>query len=116
MEENNQNSFPTKETGTSVLSPAPNQSITPNQSISAPKPELKNETVRSDFSVKKWGLLGIVIAFLNPVFAGLVLGLVFLTEPKFKKIGVAVVIISIIWGAVSYFVADKYWTVIFRGF
>jgi len=36
-------------------------------------------------SRKKWLWLGIVVAIINPVFAGLILGLAFLTEPEMKK-------------------------------
>ncbi len=49
-------------------------------------------------SKKKLFWVSIVIAFLNPVFSGLILGIAFLTEPEMKKEGKIILTISIIWG------------------
>jgi len=56
-------------------------------------------------SRKKWLWLGIVVAIINPVFAGLILGLAFLTEPEMKKEAKIILAVAIIWGAIySYLV------------
>jgi len=110
MEENNQNNLPEKKTENSVSYPFL------NQLISEQKQELEKETEKNDFPVKKLGWAGIFIAVLNPVFAGLILGALFLTEPKLRRFGVATAAISIIWGAISYFLLQKYWNVSFSGF
>jgi hypothetical protein len=60
-------------------------------------------------SRKKWLWLGISIALLNPVFAGLILGAVYLSEPELKKEGRIVAAIAILWGAVLlYFVRQSF--------
>ncbi len=57
-------------------------------------------------SRKKWLWLGIVVAIINPVFAGLILGLAFLTEPEMKKEAKIILAVAIIWGAIySYLVS-----------
>lgn len=52
-------------------------------------------------SRKKWLWIGIVIALLNPVFSGLIFGLAFLTEPRFKKEGKIILSVAIVWGIIS---------------
>lgn len=55
-------------------------------------------------SRKKWLWLGIVIALLNPILSGLVLGVVFWTEPELKREAKIVLAVAIIWGlAAIYF-------------
>ena len=48
-------------------------------------------------SKKKWFIIGIVIAILNPIFSGLVISFAFLTEPKLRREGKIILIISLIW-------------------
>jgi len=56
-------------------------------------------------SRKKWLYLGIVIAIVNPVFAGLILGLALLSEPEMKKEAKIILGVAIIWGIIySYLV------------
>jgi len=65
----------------------------------------KNEEIIFISSRKKWLWLGIFVALLNPVFAGLLLGAVYLSEPELKKEGRIIAAISILWGAaLLYFV------------
>jgi len=52
-------------------------------------------------SRKKWLWLGIIIALLNPIFSGLLIGLAFWTEPELKKEAKIVLVIAILWGAVA---------------
>ena len=51
-------------------------------------------------SRRKWLWLGIVVALVNPVFAGLIMGAVYLSEPELKSAGKIVAAIAILWGAV----------------
>lgn len=107
MEENNQNASFQKEAENTAPAPAPETII-----IETPQ-SLEKET--GGFSLKKWGTAGILIAVLNPVFAGLIFGAILLTEPKMRKLGAIVALVSIVWGAISYFLLDKYWSVNFLG-
>ena len=108
MEETNQNNFSEGE------AKPPQGDFDQPFPVSPAVPEANPPSV--DFSAKKWGGAGIFIAIVNPVFAGLILGALFLTEPKLRRFGVAVAAISIIWGAISYFLLQKYWSVSFSGF
>ena len=40
----------------------------------------------------------VVIAILNPVFSGLILGLVMLSEPELRKEGRIITSFSVVWG------------------
>ncbi len=51
-------------------------------------------------SKKKWLILGIIIAILNPIFSGLIISFAFLTEPKLKREGKILLIISFVWAIV----------------
>lgn len=56
-------------------------------------------------SRKKWFWLGVVIALINPIFSGLILGIAFLTEPEMKKEGKIILILAILWGLVSLYLS-----------
>lgn len=49
----------------------------------------------------KFFLWAVIIAALNPIFSGLVLGLVMLTEPELKREGRIVTLFSLAWGALA---------------
>ncbi len=51
-------------------------------------------------SKKKWFILGIVIAILNPIFSGLIISYAFLTEPELRKEGKIILIISFVWSII----------------
>ena len=51
-------------------------------------------------SKRKWFIVGIVIALLNPIFSGLVIAYAFLTEPKLRKEGKIILIISFVWAII----------------
>lgn len=51
-------------------------------------------------SKKKWFIVGIIIAILNPIFSGLVISYAFLTEPKLRKEGKIILIISFVWAII----------------
>lgn len=57
---------------------------------------------------KKWFYTGLIIAILNPIFSGLVLGAMYLTEPGLKKYGRIILPIAVIWGAAAFWFSSKY--------
>ena len=57
-------------------------------------------------SKKKWFIVGIIIAILNPIFSGLVISYVFLTEPKLRREGKIILIISFIWAIILAYLID----------
>ncbi len=57
-------------------------------------------------SKKKWFIVGIIIALLNPIFSGLVISFGFLTEPKFRKEGKIILVISFLWAIALAYIID----------
>lgn len=57
-------------------------------------------------SKRKLFIAGIIIAILNPIFSGLIMSFVFLTEPKLKKEGKILLLISFVWAIVLAFLMD----------
>ena len=51
-------------------------------------------------SKKKFFIMGIIIAILNPIFSGLVISFVFLTEPNLRKEGKIILVISFVWAII----------------
>lgn len=62
-------------------------------------------------SKRKWLWLGILVAAVNPVFAGLIMGAVYLSEPELRKEGMLVASIAIIWGAFLFYLASRNLTI-----
>ena len=58
-------------------------------------------------SRRKWLWLGILVAAINPIFAGLIMGAVYLSEPELRKEGFIVSAIAILWGAVLFYFVNK---------
>jgi len=75
----------------------------------------KNEEIIFISSRKKWLWLGIFVALFNPVFAGLILGAVYLSEPELKKEGRIVAMVAILWGAVLFYFVRQNFAVNFLG-
>jgi len=75
----------------------------------------KKEEIIFISSRKKWLWLGIFIALLNPVFAGLILGAVYLSEPELKKEGQIVATVAILWGAVLFYFVRQNFSANFLG-
>ncbi len=50
----------------------------------------------------------VIIAVLNPIFSGLILGLVMLTEPELKREGRVVTFFSIAWGIIVLMLVAKF--------
>lgn len=65
----------------------------------------KKDTIEVS-SKKKWFIIGIIIAVLNPIFSGLVMAFGFLTEPKLRKEGKIILIISFIWAIILAYIID----------
>ena len=61
-------------------------------------------------SKRKWFIMGIVIAILNPIFSGLVMSYAFLTEPKLRKEGKILLIISFGWAVVLAYLIEWFKT------
>jgi len=58
-------------------------------------------------SKKKWFIVGIVIALLNPIFSGLVIAYAFLTESKLRKEGKIILIISFAWALILAYLIER---------
>ena len=48
----------------------------------------------------KFFFTAVIIAVLNPIFSGLIIGLVMLTEPGLKREGRIVTLFSVVWGII----------------
>ena len=61
-------------------------------------------------SVKKnrWFYGGLLVAVLNPILSGVVVSVLMILEPGFKKEGRIILAFSIIWGAVALLLTAKY--------
>jgi len=57
-------------------------------------------------SKKKWFIIGIIIAILNPIFSGLVISFAFLTEPKLRKEGKILLVISFVWAIIMAYLIE----------
>lgn len=57
-------------------------------------------------SKRKWFIIGIIIALLNPIFSGLVVSFGFLTEPKLRKEGKIILVISFIWAIILAYIIE----------
>ena len=62
---------------------------------------------QADFS-KKWLWVGVVISVPNPIFSGVILGSLYLTEPGLKKYGRVILAAAVVWGVVSFWLARKF--------
>lgn len=51
-------------------------------------------------SKRKWFIIAIIIAVLNPIFSGLVIAFAFLTEPELRKQGKILLVISFLWAII----------------
>ncbi|MFZ5559415.1 MAG: hypothetical protein ACOZAL_01315 [Patescibacteria group bacterium] len=51
-------------------------------------------------SKRKWFIMGIIIAILNPIFSGLIISYAFLTEPKLRKEGKIILVVSFVWAII----------------
>jgi len=56
----------------------------------------------------RWFYWALAVAILNPIFAGLIMGMMFLREPEMKREGAIVMTFSLIWGTIALMLAAKY--------
>ncbi|MEK9147834.1 MAG: hypothetical protein AAB650_00170 [Patescibacteria group bacterium] len=63
---------------------------------------------RAAINKSRFLLWATIIAILNPVFSGLILGLVMLSEPDLKKEGRIVTIFSLAWGIIAMLLVAKF--------
>lgn len=59
-------------------------------------------------SKNRFFLIVAIIAILNPIFPGLLLGLAMLFHPELRREGVAVTVFSIIWGAIALTLVSRF--------
>ena len=57
-------------------------------------------------SKKKWFIIGIIIAILNPIFSGLIMSFAFLTEPELRKQGKILLVISFVWAIIMAYLIE----------
>lgn len=57
-------------------------------------------------SKKKWFIIGIIIAILNPIFSGLVMSFAFLTEKNLRKEGKILLVISVVWAIIMAYLIE----------
>lgn len=62
----------------------------------------------TDQSKLKWLVIGLLIALLNPVFSGLILGIAYLSEPRLKREGWIVLVFSLIWATIVFVFARRF--------
>lgn len=65
----------------------------------------KKDTINIS-SKKKWFIVGIIIAILNPIFSGLIIAFGFLTEPKLRREGKIILIISFLWSIILAYIIE----------
>ena len=53
-------------------------------------------------------LWAVIITILNPMFSGLILGLVMLSEPELKKEGRIITSFSVVWGIMVLFLLARF--------
>lgn len=58
-------------------------------------------------SKKNWFYVGLIIAVLNPIFAGLIVGVFFLTEKDLKREGKIILLAAIIFGFIHTYAVQK---------
>lgn len=56
---------------------------------------------RASVRKNRFFFLAVIIAILNPVFSGLILGFFMLSESDFKKEGRIVILFSVVWGIIA---------------
>ncbi|MBI4132376.1 MAG: hypothetical protein HY474_01955 [Candidatus Sungbacteria bacterium] len=63
---------------------------------------------RASIAKNKLFLAAVVIALLNPIFSGLIIGLVMFTESELKREGRIVTAFAIIWGILALALLAKF--------
>lgn len=63
---------------------------------------------KASIAKNKFFLMAIIIAILNPVFSGLILGFLMLSEPDLKREGRVVLLFSVAWSAIALLLFAKF--------
>lgn len=63
---------------------------------------------RASIRKNRFFFWAVIIAVLNPVFSGLILGLLMLSEPELRKEGRIVTLFSIAWGIIALLLMLKF--------
>ncbi len=63
---------------------------------------------KASIGKNKFFLMAIIIAILNPVFSGLILGFLMLSEPDLRREGRAVLLFTVVWGAIALLLLAKF--------
>jgi len=58
-------------------------------------------------SKQKLIILGLLITLVNPFLAGLIFSLYLLSEPELKKEGKLILILSLLWGGISFILVRR---------
>ena len=56
---------------------------------------------------KKWLYAGLAVAVLNPIFSGVILGSLYLTEPGLRKYGRIILPLAVVWGVAAFWLARQ---------
>ncbi len=70
--------------------------------------EQNNQIQKTAINKSRFFFWAVVITALNPVFSGLILGILFLREPDLKKEGKIVTLFAVVWGLIALGLIYKY--------
>ncbi len=75
------------------------------------------DSVQEELTIsrKKLVWLGILVALINPIFSGLIMGAVYLSEPELRSAGKIISAIAIFWGAILFYFVNRNMPVNFFG-
>ena len=96
----------------SPVFPEQNQNSEENKTENQPQEQTKEKEPSSDNSIslgsrKRWFWIALIITLLNPVFAGLILGVFFLNEKDLKKEGKIILALAIVFGFIHGYLQIK---------
>lgn len=63
---------------------------------------------RASIRKNRFFFWSVIITVLNPVFSGLILGLLMLSEPELRKEGRIVALFSVVWGIIALLLMLKF--------
>lgn len=66
------------------------------------------QTEKASVRKNRFFFWAVLIAALNPIFSGLILGILFLREPDLKKEGKIVTLFAVAWGLIALGLIYKY--------
>ena len=63
---------------------------------------------RAAINKNRFFFWSVIIAILNPVFSGLILGIIMFSEPELRKEGRIVTVFSIAWGVIALLLVSRF--------